>query len=78
MLFGVVSEISQGMDVLDGGGYRRRGRDSFGVSVGHPSTGVNLYYVVLSIGYLFYDSNEQHKITEGGRSVLVLGLKSTE
>ena len=30
MPFGVVSRIGRGMDVLDGGGYRRRERGSFG------------------------------------------------
>jgi len=30
MPFGVVSDVGRGMSVLDGGGDRRRGRDSFG------------------------------------------------
>ena len=29
MPFGVVSDVGRGMSVLDGGGYRRRGRGSF-------------------------------------------------
>ena len=33
---GVVSGVSRGMDVLDGGGYRQRGRGSFGVKLGIP------------------------------------------
>jgi len=33
MPFGMVSEVGQGMGVLDGGGYRRRERGSFGVNV---------------------------------------------
>ena len=36
MPFGVVSRVGRRMGVLDGGGYRQRGRDSFGVNVGHP------------------------------------------
>ena len=34
--FGVVSGVGRGMGVLDFGGDHRRGRDSFGVNVGHP------------------------------------------
>jgi len=36
MLFGVVSEVSWGMGVLDGGDYRQRWRGSVGVKLGHP------------------------------------------
>jgi len=36
MPFGVVSGIGLGMGVLDFGGDRRRGGDSFGMNVGHP------------------------------------------
>jgi len=31
-----VSGVDQGIGVLDGGGYRRRGRGSFGVNLGRP------------------------------------------
>ena len=31
----LVSGVGQGMDVLDGGGYRRKGRGSFRVNFGH-------------------------------------------
>jgi len=34
MPFGVVSGVGLGMSVLDGGGDRRRGRDSFGSEFG--------------------------------------------
>ena len=36
MLFGVVSGVSRGMGVLDGGGDRRRGRGSFDGEIGRP------------------------------------------
>ena len=36
MPFGMVSGVSQGMDVLNGGGYCRRGRGSFWVNFGCP------------------------------------------
>jgi len=36
MPFGVVSEIGRGIGVLDGSGYRRRGRAVLGANVGHP------------------------------------------
>jgi len=36
MLFGVVSGVGLGMGVLDFGGDRRRGMDSFGVNLGRP------------------------------------------
>jgi len=36
MPFGVVSGVSRGMGVLDGGGYRQRRRGSFGVKLGRP------------------------------------------
>ena len=32
----VMSGVSQGMGVLDGGSYRQRGRGSFGVKLGCP------------------------------------------
>ena len=35
MLFGVVSGVSRGRGVLDESGDCRKGRDSFGVNVGH-------------------------------------------
>jgi len=35
MPFGMVSGVGQGMDVLDGGGYRQRRRGRFGVNLGH-------------------------------------------
>jgi len=35
MLFGVVSEVSRGMGVLDKGGDQRRGKAVLGVNVGH-------------------------------------------
>jgi len=34
--FGMVSGIGRGMGVLDGDGYCRRRRGSFGVYLGHP------------------------------------------
>ena len=34
MPFGVVSGVDRGMGVLDGGGYRRRGKDSFEIEFG--------------------------------------------
>ena len=36
MPFGVVSGVGRGIDVLDGDGYRRKGRGSFGANVGRP------------------------------------------
>jgi len=36
MPFGVVSGIGRGKGVLNGGGHRRRGKDSFGVNMEHP------------------------------------------
>ena len=33
---GMVSGVGRGIDVLDGGGCRRRGRDSFWVEFGRP------------------------------------------
>jgi len=36
MPFGVVSGVGLGMDVLDFGGDRRRGRGSLGVNLRHP------------------------------------------
>ena len=36
MPFRMVSGVSRGMGVVDGGGDRRRGRDSFEVNLGHP------------------------------------------
>jgi len=36
MSFGVMSGVGRGIGVLDGGGYHRRGRDSFGVKLGCP------------------------------------------
>ena len=36
MPFGMVSGIGRGMGVLDGGGDRRRGTGSFGVTLGRP------------------------------------------
>jgi len=36
MPFRMVSGVGREMGVLDGGGDRRRERDSFGVNVGHP------------------------------------------
>jgi len=37
MQFGMVSGVCRGMDVLDGGGNRRRKSSSFGVNMGHPT-----------------------------------------
>jgi len=37
MPFGMVSGVDRGMDVLDRGGYRRKGRGSFGVNLGRPN-----------------------------------------
>jgi len=34
MLFGMVSAVSRGMGVLNGGGYRQRGSGSFGGEFG--------------------------------------------
>jgi len=36
MPFGVVNGVGQRMGVIDGGGDRRSGRDSFGVNLGCP------------------------------------------
>jgi len=36
MRFGMVSGVGRRMGVLDGGGDRRRGRDSFGMNLGRP------------------------------------------
>jgi len=36
MPFGVVSGVSRGMGILDGGGYRQWERGSFGVKLGRP------------------------------------------
>jgi len=36
MPFEVVSGVGGGMDVLDRGGYRRRGRGNLGVNMGRP------------------------------------------
>jgi len=36
MLLVLMSGVSRGMGVLDGGSDRRRGRASFGVNLGHP------------------------------------------
>jgi len=36
MPFGLVSGVSRGMGILDGGGDRRRGRGSFGVNLARP------------------------------------------
>ena len=36
MRFGMVSGVGRGMGVLDEGGYRQMGRDSFGVESGRP------------------------------------------
>jgi len=42
MLFGVVSEVGRGMGILDGDGYRQRGRGSFGAEFGasHCTNGI--------------------------------------
>jgi len=45
MPFGVVSGVGRGMGALDGGGYCRRERGSFGVNVGRPPvTNGNLWH----------------------------------
>jgi len=36
MTFGVVSKVSRVISVLDGGGYRQRGRTVFEVNLGSP------------------------------------------
>ena len=36
MPFGVVSGVGRSMGVLDGGGYRRKEKNSFGVNLGVP------------------------------------------
>jgi len=36
MLLGMVSGVSRGLGVLDGGRGRRRVKGSFGVNLGHP------------------------------------------
>jgi len=36
MPFGMVSGVGRGIGVLDGGGDRRRKRDSFGANLGRP------------------------------------------
>ena len=36
MLFGMVIGVGREMGILDRGSYRRRGRGTFGVNLGHP------------------------------------------